>query len=314
MALITLPPVPARRSRPVTTVVLAGVTGVAVAAYALALRVTDAAPGPVRAAVMAAVAFGLVAAIFVVLERLSPEIEVTSAARRRERRVDVGWWFLGYASRFAADMATLAGMVLTLRLLPVRPASGLDAQPVALQIIEALLIGDVIQYWLHRGLHRPLLWTIHAIHHSAEDLTWISATRIHPLETILKGPIEMIPLYFLGFSSVSTLPSVAIVLGLYEILLHANVDWRFGPLGYVIASPAFHRWHHTSEVAGFDKNFAGVFPVLDLVFGTYHLPDRASRGYGLGLGQHLAPSLWRQIAHPFHSAIRVDATEARRAA
>ena len=26
--------------------------------------------------------------------------------------------------------------------------------------------------------------------------------------------------------------------------------------GYVLASPVFHRWHHTSEAEGLDQNFA----------------------------------------------------------
>jgi sterol desaturase/sphingolipid hydroxylase (fatty acid hydroxylase superfamily) len=40
----------------------------------------------------------------------------------------------------------------------------------------------------------------------------------------------------------------------------------------VIATPVFHRWHHTAAERGGEKNFAATFPVLDLIFGTFHMP------------------------------------------
>jgi hypothetical protein len=43
-------------------------------------------------------------------------------------------------------------------------------------------------------------------------------------------------------------------LTLYAIMLHANVDWSFGPLRNVIASPANRRWHHAAEEQAPDKN------------------------------------------------------------
>ena len=31
----------------------------------------------------------------------------------------------------------------------------------------------------------------------------------------------------------------------YAIFVHASVNWDFGPLRYVVATPVFHRWHHS---------------------------------------------------------------------
>ena len=63
----------------------------------------------------------------------------------------------------------------------------------------------------------------------------------------------------------------------YSALVHANLNWTFGPFRYVFASPVFHRWHHTNETEGLDKNFAPTFPVLDLVFGTFYMPAASCR-------------------------------------
>ena len=49
----------------------------------------------------------------------------------------------------------------------------------------------------------------------------------------------------------------------------------------IVVSPRFHRWHHTSEAEGLDKNFAGLLPLWDILFGTYYMPrDRAPALFG----------------------------------
>ena len=54
--------------------------------------------------------------------------------------------------------------------------------------------------------------------------------------------------------------------------MHANLDWDWGPLRSFLVSPRFHRWHHTSEEEARDKNFAGLLPLWDILFGTYYMP------------------------------------------
>ena len=49
----------------------------------------------------------------------------------------------------------------------------------------------------------------------------------------------------------------------------------------LIATPAFHHWHHSAEREAVDKNFAVHTPILDILFGTYYLPDRWPTEYGL---------------------------------
>jgi Fatty acid hydroxylase superfamily len=65
---------------------------------------------------------------------------------------------------------------------------------------------------------------------------------------------------------------VAPPITLFAILFHANVDWDWGPPRSVIAAPRFHRWHHTGEAEARDKNFAGLLPLWDILFGTYYMP------------------------------------------
>jgi len=60
----------------------------------------------------------------------------------------------------------------------------------------------------------------------------------------------------------------------WGFFIHANVRWRFGPLEWLIATPAFHHWHHTRGEHA-DRNYAAMLPWLDRLFGTYYMPRKA---------------------------------------
>jgi sterol desaturase/sphingolipid hydroxylase (fatty acid hydroxylase superfamily) len=57
-------------------------------------------------------------------------------------------------------------------------------------------------------------------------------------------------------------------------MTHANSNISYGLFRYVIAEPRFHRIHHSLEERHFDKNFAFMFPVWDVIFGTAYFPAR----------------------------------------
>lgn len=261
---------------------------------------------PVPNALTLIIGFAFLAVVFTLLERFaaaSPRLPLF----RRERAVDFAWWFFTpWVTKTAAAFAVIAAIVVAT--LFIRLISGSDPspkwferQPFALQILELLLAGDFLGYWAHRLFHGRALWRFHAIHHSAEDLDWLSATRVHPLNEVLMTVIQIVPLYFLGFRG-PALAAVVPVLAFYALLVHANLRWDFGPLRYVIVSPAFHRWHHTSQAEGLDRNFAGLFPWIDFLFGTLYLPrDRHPQHFGLA-NERVPASLLGQLAYPFRRA------------
>ena len=84
-------------------------------------------------------------------------------------------------------------------------------------------------------------------------------------------------------------------------LVHANLDWDFGPFRYVLVSPVFHRWHHTSADRGGSSNFAGTFPLYDLMFGTFHMPaGQRPDAYGVD-DPHFPSGFLRQLRYPLRS-------------
>ena len=181
-----------------------------------------------------------------------------------------------------------AGLVIALvgLVVAVRPAVSPElqgwvaAQPAWLQFIEAVLVADVAQYWAHRATHQvPFLWRFHKVHHSIEQMDWLAAGRLHPLDSIFTRSVTVLPLYLLGFSKATFGAYLGFAL-LQAIFIHANVRFRFGPLRWITATPEFHHWHHALAPA--NTNFAGNLPLLDVLFGTCHLPDHMPPAYGMG--------------------------------
>ncbi len=172
------------------------------------------------------------------------------------------------------------------------------AQPLWLQCAEALLLADLGFYAAHRAFHAvPFLWRFHAVHHSIEELDWLAGARVHPIDQILTKGLSLVPLYALGFST-GAIAIHATIYMWHSVLLHSNIRLRFGPLGWLVASPDFHHWHHANERSAYDRNFAGQLAVLDRLFGTHHHPPgQVPQRYGID-DPPLA-GYWNHLRYPF---------------
>jgi sterol desaturase/sphingolipid hydroxylase (fatty acid hydroxylase superfamily) len=174
----------------------------------------------------------------------------------------------------------------------------LSRMPVWWQAAAVFLIADVMLYWTHRCFHRKTLWRWHAIHHSTKEVDWLSTYRFHPINIWLSFTVVDAIMLLAGFSpeAVSTMAAFNMI---YSAMVHANLNWTFGPFKYIFASPVFHRWHHTAQEEGMNKNFAPTFPLLDIVFGTFYMPEgKLPEHYGVP-GSNIPTDFIGQITWPF---------------
>lgn len=136
------------------------------------------------------------------------------------------------------------------------------------RVVLVFVISDLAGYWVHRAMHRvPWLWRFHRLHHEAVELSWLDAWRQHPVDFLLHGVVVGLPGALLG-ASLGDLASVVVLRKAFTTFLHANLRASYGPFFWVLASPDFHRTHHSADPAEYDTNFAGTFPLWDLLFGT----------------------------------------------
>jgi sterol desaturase/sphingolipid hydroxylase (fatty acid hydroxylase superfamily) len=173
----------------------------------------------------------------------------------------------------------------------------LSRQPGWLQALQIYLLVDFFGYWAHRLFHTGKWWPFHAVHHSSEAVDWLASVRVHPVNELVDRLVQATPVILLGYNPTLTI-ATAPLLTLYAITLHANVNWDYGPLRAWISSPVFHRWHHSNEPEARNKNFAGLLPLWDILFGTYYMPkERVPTNFGID--SPIASGFFEQLWEPF---------------
>jgi sterol desaturase/sphingolipid hydroxylase (fatty acid hydroxylase superfamily) len=235
--------------------------------------------------------------IFVPLERLF--------AFHPEQKVFRGGWgndviFLllnGLVIKLGLFLVIVVSILAGARVVPASFQAMVGGLPYWVQIPLVILISDLGFYWIHRMFHAvPWLWRFHAIHHSIEELDWLAASRVHPVDQILTKGVSLVPVFALGFSE-WVIGAYALLYQWQSVLIHSNVRIGFGPLRFLFASPEFHHWHHSNHREARDRNFAGQLSFLDALFGSLHLP-RGQKPTTYGLDRPMPQRYVLQLLYP----------------
>jgi sterol desaturase/sphingolipid hydroxylase (fatty acid hydroxylase superfamily) len=258
--------------------------------------------------IVLAIALGALGIGFGVLEKFWPSVR---GQRRWRKGILTDLTYYAFVSTIGR---VFSGVLVFIAVLIAANAAGMDLngrelrnlternnwvsrQPLVLQALELIVLGDFLGYWSHRAFHTfSRLWRIHAVHHSSTEVDWLSSVRVHPLNDALQNVVVATPLFLIGFTP-GVLAAYVPLLTLYAIALHANVSWTYGPLRYVVTSPTFHRWHHSSQPEAINKNFAGLLPLWDLIFGTLYLP-KGLRPEAFGVSDPVPSGFLGQLVYP----------------
>jgi sterol desaturase/sphingolipid hydroxylase (fatty acid hydroxylase superfamily) len=244
--------------------------------------------------------------VFSILQEIFP-FDKSQPRIRKDSWVDVTYWiaspllysgvtagliFLGFYLIFSGNMDAIEAYAKN-------GASWARNIPIWLQAVLILVVQDISLYWTHRLFHQGKLWNYHAIHHGAQNLDWLHSVRFHPLNVVFHSVFANALVLWMGFSPLAVVALLPFNT-LYSAMVHANLNWTFGPyFRYVFASPVFHRWHHTSPDEGGNMNFAATFPILDVIFGTYYMPEGKLPG-PTGLYEDYVPKgIFGQLLFPF---------------
>jgi len=142
-------------------------------------------------------------------------------------------------------------------------------------VLLYLFMLDVLFYWYHRIQHAfTPLWRVHELHHSDQYLNSTSSLRSNFLEYPLQTLFVSMPVFFLLGSSAELVITIFVIHGLFLIFSHANIKVHLGPLTPILVGPQVHRIHHSIEETHQNTNFAQIFPIIDIIFGTYYHPNQ----------------------------------------
>jgi len=166
---------------------------------------------------------------------------------------------------------------------------------IAFSFLVYWITGGLFGYWIHRMYHQPLFWNVHRFHHAAPELNFLTAHRVHPLESLLRVFNFLSPLIILNVSESAML--VALFVGNFvNFCQHSELPWSWGWIGrWIFASPLVHQLHHSTDEEHRDSNFSNC-PLWDHVFGTWYGGAKKPTEYGIGdPGYDRQP--FRQFAH-----------------
>lgn len=165
-----------------------------------------------------------------------------------------------------------------------------------LQFLAASVAMDGVLYWTHRAMHgNRLLWAFHSVHHSQRELTPLANFRFHVGDVLVRGFAQFVPGLLLGIPVQVFVPTVWLQVAL-DGLAHSGLGWGYGPLDTLIVSPRFHRVHHSTNPAHYERNFGMTYSFWDRWFGT----AAQARPTAFGTPELQVPeSFLRQLAFPF---------------
>ena len=197
------------------------------------------------------------------------------------------WRDIGHTVAYAA-LAMNAARVLFLGVLARAIASlgladllGLwpTESPVWVQIVIVIVLGDALEYGYHRLCHTsPLLWRLHAIHHTPVRLHTLKGGRHHFLYACGRGAVVWLPLLVLGAPAALVFWQF-VAETITGLVGHANIRFRIPAFMHRLAvTPEFHRIHHAADPRLGHANYGVVFPFWDMVFGTHADPLRVTVG------------------------------------
>lgn len=148
------------------------------------------------------------------------------------------------------------------------------AWPVWLTVIAALLVGEFFAWFNHYARHKiRTLWLFHAIHHSQKELNVFTDDRAHVVDLVVGSLLTYIPFFIFQVPNLYAVTAIGLFMAIHNRFIHSNVKINLGWLGFVLASPQFHRVHHSAEAAHVDKNFGRSLSFYDYLFGTAY-PSR----------------------------------------
>ena len=244
---------------------------------------------------------GAIVALFLVLEFRVPH--------RESQRPDV-------LRMVHATVLFASGVLLTRLILPIGLVSAaiyagnngwgvLNAidMPLWVAVPVAILALDATNYARHWAEHTvPLLWRIHRLHHTDEQVDLSTAFRFHPFEAVFSSLCQLGTILMLGLPIEGVLLHIVLA-AVFDLWEHSNIRTPDGlkRLAAIFVTPPVHRIHHEVTDAATARNYGTILTLWDRVAGTYQTPAIREQPAKYGLregGRHRITGLIQMLEDP----------------
>ncbi|MFY7670436.1 sterol desaturase family protein [Tenacibaculum sp. MEBiC06402] len=152
----------------------------------------------------------------------------------------------------------------------------INSFPYWLRIFTFFIIIDFVQWYTHTLLHKyEFLWNFHKVHHSVKQMGFAAHLRYHWMEPVVYNSMKYIPLAIMGGFTAQDVAVVHFFNITIGHLNHANINWDYGFLKYILNNPKMHIWHHAKELPEDRKNgvnFGITLSIWDYLFKTNYIP------------------------------------------
>ncbi len=218
--------------------------------------------------------------------------------------------FLSYLVISAHDLSVIILSFLNSFLGEITPLSQSSTLQKVFYTLFSFVVLDFFRFFQHYLMHKvPLLWRYHRIHHSAEVLTPLTVTRVHPFEMFLS---QMRTAFAIGLSTSIFVYLFQVPVTGFEILgvnflgflfnalganlRHSHVWLSFGVFEHIFISPSQHQIHHSHTPEHHDKNFGVALSCWDKLFKTFLFSKNVDRSkIEYGCNEINSKSFWQLI-------------------
>ena len=170
------------------------------------------------------------------------------------------------------------------------------ALPFWLGLAIFVLVMDLGEFVFHRAQHAvPALWVMHSLHHSDSQMSALTTQRHFWGDQLVKT-VTVWSAATLVIAPTPAMAGLYAAISLWNFVSHSRLPIDLGRWSWLINTPAYHRRHHSRLPAHFDSNFAALFPIFDVICGTYHRPE----GFPPTGLDHAPRNLRELVAWPLH--------------
>jgi sterol desaturase/sphingolipid hydroxylase (fatty acid hydroxylase superfamily) len=181
----------------------------------------------------------------------------------------------------------------------------INSFPYWLRIFTFFIIIDFVQWYTHTLLHKyEFLWNFHKVHHSVKQMGFAAHLRYHWMEPVVYNSMKYIPLAIMGGFTAQDVAVVHFFNITIGHLNHANINWDYGFLKYILNNPKMHIWHHAKELPENRKNgvnFGITLSIWDYLFKTNYIPH-SGRDIEIGFegDEHFPKDFLNQELYPLN--------------